>query len=58
MYMPILYRPTLSVTAEYNYACHNCTGVSESARLTRTIVGFPDPLIPLIALTYRTRKTS
>ena len=40
------------VTAEYS-ACYNCACVSrervESTRLTRTIVGFPDPLIPLIA---------
>ena len=42
---------TLSVTAENMRV--NCTGVSrervESARLTRTIVWFPDPHIPLIA---------
>ena len=35
------------------YACHNCTSVScermEAARLTPTIFGYPDPLIPLRA---------
>ena len=35
------------------YACHICTCVSrecmDPARLSRTIVGSPDPLIPLIA---------
>ena len=39
---------------------HSCTGVSREcmypARLSRNIVGFPDPLIPLIASrVYRTR---
>ena len=43
---PILYRLILSVTAEYMRVT---TVRVESARLTRTIVGFPDLLIPLIA---------
>ena len=44
---------TNTVCQRWVYACHNYTSVSrervESNRLTRMIVGFPDPLIPHIA---------
>ena len=38
------------------YACHSCAGVSRECMDPATIVGFPDPLFPLIASrVYRTR---
>ena len=44
------------IVFQVDNACHSCTGVSRECIDPATIVGFPDPLISLIAArVYRTR---